>query len=109
MHESTGPSGVGARHPDITPNTRSGQEGVSDGSYISKLTSYTAWWRRMEYAGSKFYSEVRKKEKERLLRKKEMESKKKEKEQFIKKFFPSCSNSPGGTEYLNGSKETHTS
>ena len=63
----------------------------------------------MECAGNEFYSEVRKEEKERLLRKKENERKKKEKEDFVKKFFPSCSNSPGGTKYLHGSKEKHSS
>ena len=62
----------------------------------------------MECAGNEFYSEVRKEEKERLLRKKENERKKKEKEDFVKKFFPSCSNSPGGTKYLHGSKEKHS-
>ena len=111
VQESTGPAGVGARHPNITPNTRSGQEGAGDGGncYSSKLTSYAAWWKRMECAGNEFYSEVRKEEKERLLRKKENERKKKEKEDFVKKFFPSCSNSPGGTKYLHGSKEKHSS
>ena len=59
----------------------------------------------MEKSGTKFYSEVRKEENERLLRKQEKEKKKKEKEEFVKKFFPSCTNSPGGTNYLFGSRE----
>ena len=46
-------------------------------------------------AGTKFYSEVRKEEKERLLRKKKI------KEEFIKKFSPGCTNSPGGTNYFH--------
>ena len=73
----------------------SGQGGGGGGGncYSSKLTRYAAWWNRMEKLGTNFYSEVRKEENERLLRKKENGKKKKEIGEFIKKLFPSCKNS----------------
>ena len=62
----------------------------------------------MKSFGANFYSEIRKEENERLLRKKENGRKKKEIGEFIKKLFPSCSNSPGGTNYMFGNKEKHS-
>ena len=106
-----GPEEVGARHPNITPNTRSGLEGV-DGNRVKlatrrtkptpeyKLTSYAAWWRRIEHLEAPFYKEVRKEEDRRKKTKEEHVKKRKEKEDFVRKFFPSCSNSPGGTLHL---------
>ena len=40
---------------------------------------------------------------------KERKKQERKKEDLIKNFFPSCVNSPGGTEYLNGRKETNSS
>ena len=75
----SGSAGVGARHPNITPNTRSGQGRVGGGGCCEyKLTTYTACWWRMEKLGNKFYNEVKKEDTQRLLRKKERRKRKKE-------------------------------
>ena len=72
------------------------------------LTSYAAWWHRMETETSNFFKDVRKEEKKRKLKQQERERKKREKEEFVRKFFPSCENSPGGTTRLLGGAATNT-
>jgi hypothetical protein len=64
------------------------------------LTSYPAWWNRIEKEERQFHHEVEKERVEREKKKENRECKKKEKETFIKKFFPTCTNSPGGTQKL---------
>ena len=54
----------------------------------------------MEHLETPFYKEVRKEEDRRRKTKEEHVKKRKEKEEFVPKFFPSCSNSPGGTLHL---------
>ena len=100
------PGGVGARHPSNKPNTRGTLEkdgkkriGVATGRATPNfvLTSYAAWWHRMEKEASQFYKDVRDEEEKRKRKMEEKKKKQKQKEEFIKKFFPSCGNSPGGT------------
>ena len=105
--------GGGARQPRNKPNTRSGLEGsvVMDKRVARKravpnhaeykLTSYAAWWHRVEKLGTQFYKEVRRDEEKRRKMIEEKEKKRKDKESFVRKFFPSCENSPGGTLRLN--------
>jgi hypothetical protein len=113
---------VGGRHPRNKPNTRSclkGRDtalnmdtgvatGIAEPSSKSKsqlardcadytLTSYAAWWRRIEKLEAKFEKEIRKEEDIRRKKLEENRRRKEEKEGFVRKFFPSCSNSPGGT------------
>ena len=66
-----------------------------------QLTSYAAWWHRVEKLATQFYKEVRREEAKRIEILEEKAKKRKEKESFIRKFFPSCKNSPGGTFRLN--------
>ena len=54
----------------------------------------------MEKEERKFFHEVEKGKIAREERKKKMEIKTTEKENFVKKYFPSCSSSPGGTQRL---------
>ena len=74
------------------------------------LTSYTAWWSRMEKDERKFNREVKKekekREEENLKKIKKKEETKKMKKVFIQKFFPNCENSPGGTERLVPAEST---
>ena len=116
----TVPEGVGARHPGNKPNTRSCLVGFDmKGKSVATrravpncadyvLTSYAAWWHRMETETSNFFKDVRKEEKKRKLKQQEREKKKREKEEFVKKFFPSCEDSPGGTTRLLGGAATNT-
>ena len=71
-------------------------------SPVYNLTSYAAWWKRIEREETKFYREVR--NEEEIRRKKNEENRRKEegKKDFVRKFFPNCKNSPGGKTYLNG-------
>ena len=64
------------------------------------LTSLAAWWHRVEKDERKFLREVDREFQSKCEEKVRMEKKRKEKETFIKKFFPTCSNSPGGTQRL---------
>ena len=61
------------------------------------LTSLSAWWHRVEKEERKFWREVCKENESRCEEKKRKEKKRKDKSAFISKFFPACSNSPGGT------------
>jgi hypothetical protein len=61
------------------------------------LTSYTAWWRRIEKEERNFDKEVRKNNLERRKKDEEKEERRKVKEAFVRKFFPASCNSPGGT------------
>ena len=61
------------------------------------LTSLSAWWLRVEKEERKFWREVCKENVSRCEERKRREKKRKEKSAFIEKFFPACSNSPGGT------------
>ena len=74
------------------------------------LTSYTAWWTRVEKDERKFLREVRKTEerKEDEIQRKiqKIEETKKKKKIFIQKFFPTCVNSPGGSENLLPAEST---
>ena len=72
------------------------------------LTSYAAWLRRIEKLENKFWKEVEKAESIRRQKKEELRKKQEEKETFIKKFFPSCYNSPGGTFRLRGGDRNST-
>ena len=67
-----------------------------------KLTSFAAWWRRVEKEERKFYKEVRKEEEDREKRKEEKEGRKERKKELLTKFFPNFENSPGGKPYLKG-------
>ena len=67
-----------------------------------KLTSYAAWWRRVEKDENKFYKEVRKEEEDRKKRKEESKGRQERKKDFVSKFFPKYENSPGGKPYLRG-------
>ena len=68
------------------------------------LTSYTAWWTRVEKDERKFIREVKKgeerKEEENLRKEQKTEETKKMRKMFVRKFFPNCENSPGGSEKL---------
>ena len=68
------------------------------------LTSLTVWWTRVEKEERKFYREVlketTKREEEIEKKSKKIEDVRKKKETFIRKFFPNCKNSPGGTQKL---------
>ena len=88
--------GRGARHPVNKPTTRR----CLVGDYV--LTSYSAWWRRIEKIESQFWKEVEKDENRRRQKKEELRKKQEEKKMFVKKFFPRCDNSPGGTLRLRG-------
>jgi hypothetical protein len=68
------------------------------------LTSFTAWWKRVEKEERKFYREVDKENDIRDRKKHEKEKKNREKEMFLKKFFPEINNSPGGTLNLKKSR-----
>jgi hypothetical protein len=102
----------GARHPSKTPTTRSGLGGeIHHGLATTKragptpeykLTSYSAWWKRMERLEGQFYKEVAKEEVTRKNRKDENLKKEEGKKEFVRKFFPSCVSSPGGKVYLKG-------
>ena len=84
-----GPEGRGARHPKNKPNTRSCLVGldVKENSVATKravpscanyvLTSYAAWWHRMEKDTSRFYKDVIKEESMRKSKQQERERKKK--------------------------------
>ena len=67
-----------------------------------KLTSYAAWWRRVEKDENKFYKEVRKEEEDRKKKKEESKGRQERKKDFVSKFFPKYENSPGGKPYLRG-------
>ena len=66
------------------------------------LTSYAALFRRIEKLENKFWKEVEKDESIRRQKNEKLRKKQEEKETFIKTFFPSCNNSPGGTFRLRG-------
>ena len=76
------------------------------------LTSYTAWWTRVEKDERKFIREVRKieerKEEEIQRKNQKIEETKKMKKIFIRKFFPTCENSPGGSEHLIPAESTNS-
>ena len=66
------------------------------------LTSLAAWWTRVEREEVKFMKGV---VRENMIRdKKRIENVKvrEKKENFVKKFFPTCANSPGGRQYITG-------
>jgi hypothetical protein len=71
-----------------------------------KLTSYAAWWKRVEKDEIDFYKEVRKEEEFRRKKREENRRKEEGKKKFLKKFFPNCDNSPGGKVYLRGVPRT---
>ena len=89
--------GGGARHPRNKPNTQSGLEGsvVMDKRVARKravpnhaeykLTSYAAWWHRVEKLGTKFYKEVRRDEEKR---RKMIDEKEKRQGKFCKEILP---------------------
>ena len=64
------------------------------------LTSLAAWWHRVEKEERKFFREVTKESQSKYEDKLKKEKKQREKENFIKKFFPEYSSSPGGTQRL---------
>ena len=72
------------------------------------LTSLNAWWKRVEKEERKFYREVlketSKREEENEKKSKKIEDVRKKKENFVRKFFPNCKNSPGGTQKLISAK-----
>ena len=70
-------------------------------SPVYNLTSYAAWWKRIEREETKFYREVRNEEEIRRKKKEENRRKEEGKKDFVRKFFPNCKNSPGGKTYLN--------
>ena len=61
---------------------------------------------RIEKEERKFYCEVEKENAIREEKRNKLEMKRKEKENFVKKFFPSCVSSPGGTQNLVANKPT---
>ena len=60
------------------------------------LTSLPAWWTRVERQEKQFFFRKRK------------EAKNAEKDNFVRKFFPDCNSSPGGTFDLTKKKLTIT-
>jgi hypothetical protein len=72
------------------------------------LTKYSAWWSRIEKEETKFYREVEKERKSREKENERKELKRKEKEKFLRKFYPTCDSSPGGTERLLGKPASST-
>jgi hypothetical protein len=60
----------------------------------------------MEKDERKFYREVEKDNIRREEMKKKLEKKKEKKESFVRKFFPTCESSPGGTQKLFNEKST---
>ena len=68
------------------------------------LTSFSAWWKRVEKEERKFYREVEKDNDIRNRKTQEKERRNKEKEMFLKKFFPGIHNSPKGTLNLQKPK-----
>ena len=70
------------------------------------LTSLAAWWTRVEREEVKFMKGV---VRENMIRDKKMIENVKvreKKENFVKKFFPTCANSPGGRQYITGVSPT---
>ena len=57
-------------------------------SPVYNLTSYAAWWKRMEREETKFYKEVRKEEEIRRKKKEENRMNEEGKKDFVRKFFP---------------------
>ena len=64
------------------------------------LTSLPAWWQRVEKEGRQFLREVKRECTTRMLKVEERSKKQQEKTNFIKRFFPTSTNSPGGTLHL---------
>jgi hypothetical protein len=64
------------------------------------LTSLPAWWQRVEKEGRQFLREVKRECTARMLKVEERSKKQQEKTNFIKRFFPTSTNSPGGTLHL---------
>ena len=91
-----------AKGPDLKDENNLGKKSLQKGNSDYCLTSYSAWWKRMEKVERKFEREVTKENEERRKKRMEKEKKKQEKENFVKKFFPNSTNSPGGTFRLDG-------
>jgi hypothetical protein len=71
---------------------------------IYKLVGLTGWWRRQEKEGLK-EEKLRKKDEDALKVTNDRKEKEKEgRKDFIRKFFPTFSESPGGTQRLSGTK-----
>ena len=62
----------------------------------------------MLHVEKEFYNEVRREETIRKRRREENRKKEEGKKNFVMKFFPTFSNSPGGKEYLNGMPSTNS-
>ena len=52
------------------------------------LTSYAAWWHRMEKEASQFYKDIREEEEKRKRKMEEKKKKPKKKEEFHQKVLP---------------------
>ena len=111
--DGTMEDGRGARHPINKPITRSclnrraltkPEKKPQPARYCADyaLTSYAAWFKRIDKSDNQFWKEVEKEESFRRQKKEKLKKKQEQKETFIKKFFPGCNNSPGGTFRLRG-------
>ena len=70
-------------------------------SKLQNLSSKVQMSAKDEKEASEFYKDVRKEEEKRKLKIEDKKKKQRQKEDFIRKFFCSCENSPGGTLRLN--------
>ena len=91
---------INTRPCDLSDRSKKREERAKRRGNNICLTSYTAWWRRVEKEEKKFYREIEKENIRREEKMKELKEKRKGKEDFIRKFFPTCESSPGGTQII---------
>ena len=97
---------INTRACDLSDRSKKREERRKKNGNNICLTSYTAWWYRIEKEERKFYKEVEKDNMRREEMKKRLEEKREKKESFVKKFFPTCESSPGGTQRLVNIKKS---
>ena len=91
---------INTRACDLSDRSKKREERKKRMGNTICLTSYTAWWSRVEKDERRFYREVEKENVKREEKMKELKEKRKGKENFVRKFFPTCESSPGGTQRL---------
>ena len=91
---------INTRACDLSDRSKKREERKKRMGNTICLTSYTAWWSRVEKDERRFYREVEKENVKREEKIKEMKEKRKGRENFVRKFFPTCESSPGGTQRL---------
>ena len=97
------------RHPINKPHTHVRRDGNSQENFSTKIrndvwsanmTGLVGWWRRIEMEQSKQEALGRKQEGRKRKEVEERRKKEDEKLNFVRKYFPGCSQTPGGSSKL---------